>query len=178
MKETAVKSEQIYEGKIVKLRRDEVKTEKGVTAYREIISHNGGSAVLVVKDGKILIEKQFRYAYGEIINEIPAGKREGNEDFAETAKRELEEETGLVAENIIKLTEIYPSPGYTNEKIGIFYVDKFRIGETHFDNDEDLTVEWIDADILYEMIKNGEIKDAKTLTAILMYIAAKEKGEL
>ena len=100
MFEKTLSSKKIYDGRVIKLRVDEIETDKGVKQTREVVSHGGGAAVLVVKDGKILLEKQFRYPYKEIIWEIPAGKRDKGEDFIVTARRELEEETGYVAEKL------------------------------------------------------------------------------
>lgn len=169
MSEKKISSEKIFDGVVVKLRRDKVLTERGVETYREIVSHCGGACVLAVKDDKILLEKQFRYAYGKDIYEIPAGKRDSGEDFAVTAKRELEEETGLIPLNLKKITEIYPTPGYTDEIIGIFYADEFEEGNLHFDETEDLTSEWVDIEKVYKMMEDGEIVDAKTLIALLWY---------
>lgn len=171
MTEKTLSSEKIYDGKIISLRKDKIVTDKGSEQYREVISHGGGAAILVVKDGKILLERQFRYAYNEIIWEIPAGKRDKGEDFCETAKRELEEETGYRAEKLIKLFEIYPTPGYTDEKIAIFKAEGLRNGEKHFDEDEDIISEWIPEEKVFGMIENGEIKDAKSLVALLWYKA-------
>lgn len=169
MSEKKISTENIYDGVVVKLRRDKVLTERGVETYREIISHCGGACVLAVKDGKILLEKQFRYAYDKEIFELPAGKRDEGEDFFTTAKRELEEETGLIPLNLKKITEIYPTPGYTNEVIGIFYADEFEEGVKHFDETEDLISEWVDEKEVFEMVERGEILDAKTLIALLWY---------
>lgn len=169
MSEKKISSEKIYDGVVVKLRKDKIVTERGVESYREVISHGGGACVLAVKEGKVLLEKQFRYAYGEEIYELPAGKRDKGEDFFVTARRELEEETGLIPLNLKKITEIYPTPGYTDEVIGIFYADEFEKGEIHFDDTEDLTSEWVDLDEVYSMIESGEIKDSKTLIALLWY---------
>lgn len=177
MKETTLSSEKIYDGRIISLRKDEIITEKGVKQSREVVSHGGGAAVLVVKNGKILLERQFRYPYGEILWEIPAGKRDKGEDYAETAKRELEEETGYVAEKLVKLFEIYPTPGYTNEVIGIFKAEGLKKGVLHFDEDEDITSGWIPEEKVFEMIENGEIKDGKTLIALLWYKAEKARRE-
>ena len=177
MKETTLSSEKIYDGRIISLRKDEIITEKGVKQSREVVSHGGGAAVLVVKNGKILLERQFRYPYGEILWEIPAGKRDKGEDYAETAKRELEEETGYVAEKLVKLFEIYPTPGYTNEVIGIFKAEGLKKGVLHFDEDEDITSVWIPEEKVFEMIENGEIKDGKTLIALLWYKAEKARRE-
>ena len=169
MSEKKISSEKIYDGVVVKLRKDKIVTERGIESYREVISHGGGACVLAVKEGKVLLEKQFRYAYGEEIYELPAGKRDQWEDFYLTARRELEEETGLIPLNLKKITEIYPTPGYTDEVIGIFYADEFEQGEIHFDDTEDLTSEWVDLDKVYSMIESGEIKDSKTLIALLWY---------
>ena len=169
MSEKMISSQGIYDGVVVKLRRDKIVTERGVEGYREIISHGGGACVLAVKDGKVLLEKQFRYAYGEDIYEIPAGKRDKGEDFYLTAKRELEEETGLIPLNLKKITEIYPSPGYTDEVIAIFYADEFEKGNIHFDDTEDLTSEWVDIDVALKMVEDGRIKDGKTVIALLGY---------
>ena len=169
MSEKKISSQSIYDGVVVKLRKDKVVTENGVETYREIISHGGGACILAVKDGKVLLEKQFRYAYGEEIYEIPAGKRDKGEDFFITAKRELEEETGLIPLNLKKITEIYPTPGYTDEVIAIFYADEFMQGSIHFDDTEFLTSEWVDLEIVYKMVEDGVIKDSKTIIALLWY---------
>lgn len=169
MSEKKISSTQIYDGAILKLRRDKVLTERGIEAYREIISHGGGACILAVKDEKVLLVRQFRYAYGEEIYELPAGKRDDKEDFSVTARRELEEETGLIPLNLKMITEIYPTPGYTDEKIGIFFADEFKEGEVHFDDTEDLTSCWIDLETAYQMIERGEIKDSKTVIALLWY---------
>ncbi|MBR2336411.1 MAG: NUDIX hydrolase [Clostridia bacterium] len=169
MSERRISTESIYDGVVVKLRRDKVVTERGVETYREIVAHSGGACVLAVKDGRVLLEKQFRYAYGKDIYELPAGKRDGDEPFELTAKRELEEETGLIPLNLKKITVMYPTPGYTDEVIGIFYADEFKEGVLHFDDTEDLTSEWVDLDTVYKMVEGGEIADAKTLVALLWY---------
>ncbi|MBQ7373298.1 MAG: NUDIX hydrolase [Clostridia bacterium] len=169
MSEKKLSSQKIYDGVVVKLRRDKVVTDSGVETYREIISHGGGACILAVKDGKVLLEKQFRYAYGEEIFEIPAGKRDAGEDFYLTAKRELEEETGLIPLNLKKITEIYPTPGYTDEIIAIFFADEFEKGKINFDETEYLTSEWVDLSVAFKMVENGEIKDSKTVIALLWY---------
>lgn len=169
MSEKTLSSTPIYDGVVVKLRKDKILTQRGVESYREIVSHGGGACVLAVKDGKVLLERQFRYAYGEEIYELPAGKRDKGEDFFLTAKRELEEETGLIPLNLKKITEIYPTPGYTDEIIALFFADEFEKGELRFDDTEDLTSEWVSLQTAYKMIEDGKIKDSKTLVALLWY---------
>ena len=169
MSEKFISTTPIYDGVVVKLRKDKVITERGFETYREVIHHGGGACILAVKDKKILLVKQYRYAYGKEIYEIPAGKRDEGEDFFVTAKRELEEETGLIPLNLTKITEIYPTPGYTDEEIGIFFADKFEEGQINFDDTEDLSSEWVEEEKVFKMLENGEIKDAKTIIAILWY---------
>lgn len=156
----------LYKGKILNVRKDNVILPDGKDAVREIIEHNGGSAVLCEKDGKILMVRQFRYAYQKELLEIPAGKLNQGEDPKETAIRELEEEGGIKADKMELLVEVYPSPGYTNEIIRIYRAQGLTSTHAHLDEDEFLTAEWIDIEKLREMIKNGEIKDAKTLIAL------------
>ena len=100
----------IYKGKILSLRKDDIILPDGNNAIREIIEHSGGSAVLCVKDGKVLLVKQFRYAYKEEVWEIPAGKINPGESPEETALREIEEEGGVKAERVELLYTLYPSP--------------------------------------------------------------------
>ena len=167
--EKQITTKEIFNGKVLKIRLDEVELDDGRKGEREVVHHPGGAAILVVKDGKVLLERQYRYAVGKEVIEIPAGKRDKGEDFLQTATRELEEETGLRATKIEKLCEIIPSPGYTDEVIGIFYADEFISGHTHFDETEELTSFWVDLNEAYAMIARGEITDAKTLVALLKY---------
>ncbi len=110
----------LKKGKIVNLRCDDVLLPDGESCKREVIEHSGGAAVLCVKEGKVALVRQFRYAYGEELYEIPAGKLDAGEDPAVAAVRELSEETGLTAERLNLLYVLYPTPGYTNEKIYIY----------------------------------------------------------
>ena len=111
--------------------------------------------------------EQYRYPYGEVILEIPAGKRDGNEEPLEGGKRELREETGAVAENYTFLGELYPTPGYCGEVIYMYLATGLSFGETDPDDDEFLNVKKIPLEKAVDMIMKGEIKDAKTQTAIL-----------
>ena len=165
-KEKTVGENYIYKGKILNLRKDDVILPDGKPAVREIVEHSGGSAILCVKDGKVLLVKQFRYPYKEEIWEIPAGKVNAGETPEQTALRELKEEGGLLAEKIEKLFDVYPSPGYTEEVIRIYKADGLKETENSLDEDEFLTGEWFDIETLKKMVKNNEIKDGKTLIAL------------
>lgn len=169
LKEKTVQKNYVYRGKIINVRRDDAERPDGRPCVREVVEHPGGACVLCVKEGKVLLVKQFRYAYGEEIYEIPAGKLNVGEDPCITAVRELEEETGLISEEIEKLYTIYPTPGYSDERIYIYYVKKFQEGKQALDDGEFLNAEWVSLESAYSMIASGEIKDGKTIVALLHY---------
>ena len=173
--EKTVQKKYVYEGKILKLRNDDAQLPDGRPCKREIIEHSGGSCVLYVEDDKVLLVKQYRYAYGESIYEIPAGKLEKGEDPCLAAARELEEEAGVKAKQLQLLYVMYPTPGYTNEKIYIYQAIGGEQVSAHLDDDEFLDVEYIPMDTVKEMMQSGEIKDAKTLIALQAYLLAKNK---
>lgn len=165
--EKTIKENYIYKGKILNLRKDDIELPDGNGAIREIVEHSGGSAVLCEKDGKILMVRQFRYPYKKEIWEIPAGKINKGEDPEQTARRELKEEGGIQAEKMEKLFEVYPSPGYTEEIIHIFKAEGLKETDIHLDEDEFLSGKWFEKEDLKSMIESGEIKDGKTLIALL-----------
>ena len=165
--EKTVKETYLYNGKILNLKKDEVQLPDGKTAVREMVEHSGGSAILCEKDGKILLVKQFRYPYKEVIYEIPAGKLNAGEDPAQTAIRELEEEGGIKAERVVKMFDVYPTPAYTNEVIRIYRAEGLSESQIKLDEDEFLTSVWVDKIEIKKMIECGQIKDAKTLIALL-----------
>ncbi len=169
--EKTLKENVVYRGKILSLKCDEVLLPNGKTSKREVVLHNGGSCVLAAKDGKVLFVKQFRYAVGETLYEIPAGKLEKGEDPKAAAVRELEEECGLVAKNIELLYETYPTPGYSSEHIFIYRCTEFAEGKVHLDENEFLTGEWIAEDEAKKMMADGRIRDGKTIIALLRHFA-------
>lgn len=160
----------VYKGKILNLRNDEVMLPDGKTSKREIVEHSGGSAVYCERDGKVLLVKQFRYAYKRVLYELPAGKLNPGENPAFTAIRELEEECGVKAGKVELMFEIYPSPGYTDEIIRVYRATDLTEAKIHLDEGEFLTSEWIDKNELKKMIALGNIKDGKTLVALLSEI--------
>lgn len=168
-KETTKTKRYVYNGRILNLRQDDVVLPDGKEAKREIVEHKGGSAILVEKDGKILFVRQFRYAYNKELLEIPAGKLDASEDPKQTAIRELEEECGIVADMEF-IREVYPSPGYTEEVIRLYRAVNLREGKMHLDEGEFLTSCWIEIEKVKQMVKTGEIKDAKTLIALMEII--------
>ncbi len=167
--EKTVKKNYIYEGKILTLRCDDAELPDGKPCKREIIEHSGGACVLFVRDEKVLLVRQYRYAYGESVYELPAGKLEKGEDPAKAAARELEEEAGLKADELKLLYLVYPTPGYTNEKLYIYEATSATEGEKHLDEGEFLDAEFIPLKQVKEMLKRGEIRDAKTIIGLQAY---------
>ena len=172
--------EYLYDGRVVRLRRDNALLPNGNTAIREVVEHNGGVCVAALTDNdELLFVRQFRYPYGEVVLEIPAGKRDSiDEDPFECGRRELKEETGAIASNYIFLGELYPSPGYCSEIIWLYAATGLTFGETDLDDDEFLNVEKIPFEKAVDMVLSGEIKDAKTQTAILKVKLLKDKGKI
>lgn len=171
--EKKLSSERIYEGAILNVRRDKVTAVKG-TAHREIVEHNGAVAIVALTDdGKVIMVRQFRYACGRAILEIPAGKIDkGESDPAEVAKRELKEETGYSAKEIIHLGDGNPSCAYSEEVIHMYLMKGLTPGEQELDADEAIEVVELPFDEVYEMAARGELVDLKTIAALMM---AKER---
>ena len=168
LRETPLTSRYEYEGKIIHLRVDDARLPDGAVAKREVIEHPGGVGVLALTDeGEVLLVQQFRYPYGEITTEIPAGKRDRGEDPLETGKRELAEETGATADTFTPLGVIYPTPGYCDEIIHLYRATGLHFAEMHPDEDEFLNVVRLPLATLVERVMAGDIPDAKTQIAAL-----------
>ena len=166
--EKTLSSEKIFDGRILHIRRDTVLLPNGHQSTREVVDHPGGVGVLALDDqDRVLIVSQFRYPYEEVLREIPAGKLEYGEDPAEAAVRELREETGAVAGSFQSLGELYPSPGYCGEIIRMYLARELSFGDTDPDEDEFLGLERVPFSQLVEQVLSGEIKDAKTIVAVL-----------
>lgn len=172
--EKTVSKNYVYQGKILSLRNDDALTADGKACKREIVEHSGGACVLYAEKGKLLFVKQYRYAYGEEVLEIPAGKLEKGEDPAVAAKRELEEEAGIKVNDVERIFVLYPTPGYTNEKIYIYRASEGKRVAAHPDEGEFVSVVWkTEAEVL-EMLNRGELQDAKTLVAVQDYFLRKK----
>ena len=176
--EKTIKSEMIYEGKILNLRRDQVTTVNG-TSYREIIEHNGAVAVAAITDqGNMVMVKQYRKPTERVVLEVPAGKIDPGEEPLSAAKRELKEETGYTAGSIMHLSGFYPSVAYCKEVIYLYLCTDLVPGETHFDDNEALDIEEYHIDDLYNMVMRGKLEDAKSIIAILMVKSLMSEGKL
>lgn len=173
-KEIKLSGEVIYDGKILRLERDKVLCPSGKVSTREVIRGCLAVTILPVVNEKIVFEKQYRYCYDEIIYELPAGKVDKGEDILVAAKRELEEETGLKAENLEYLGEIYPSCGYTDEHIHLYLATDVKNGERNLGENEVIELYYFSLEEVLEMIKTKKIKDAKTIAAIMQYLLIKK----
>ena len=180
LEEKQLSKEYLYNGKIINLRLDEALLPNGNTALREVVEHPGGVCVAALTDNdEVLLVRQFRYPYSEIILEIPAGKRDHQgESPLECGMRELKEETGATAKNFFSLGELYPTPGYVDEVIFMYGATDLTFGDTCPDEDEFLSIEKIPLDTLVDKIMSGEIKDAKTQAAILKLKHLKDEGKI
>ena len=177
--EKTLTSETKFEGRIIKVLRDTVELENGKTSAREVVCHNGGVCVAALTEqNEVLLVRQFRYPYKEVLLELPAGKLEKGEDPFEAVKREQMEETGTTGENYISPGNLYPSPGYCGEIIRIWACRVAQKGEMHLDEDKFLEVERIPLDKAVEMVLNNEIPDSKTQVGILKTAALIKAGKL
>lgn len=160
----------VYEGRIITLRNDEVILPDGRSAKREYVRHKGGAAILAI-DGEecVYLVRQFRYPYRETLLEIPAGKLEEGEEALQTARRELGEEIGMTAVELVPFGMIYPTPGYTDERLYIFLARGLKPCEMRLDDGEFLNVERVKFDSILDRVLSGEIRDGKTCYAVMKY---------
>lgn len=167
--EKTIKSDAIYDGRIVKLRIDEVELPDGSLSKREIVEHQGAVAVLAVKDGQMLFVKQYRIASQQLLTEIPAGLLENGEDPEAAAIRECREEIGYRPLNLFKLGEFIPTPGYCTEKITLFCATEFVWDPLDEDPDEYIRVVKIPLRTVRTLFINGQFIDGKTVAALGYY---------
>lgn len=171
-------SRKVHEGRIVKLSVDTVRFPDGSTGELEMIRHPGAAAILPVvasaaeADPEILLLRQYRYASGGYLYEVPAGLPKGpQEAWDDCARRELEEETGHRASKLTRLTRILTTPGFTDEVIHLYLAEHLSAGESRLDEDEFVEVLRLRFSQALEMVRTGEIIDGKT-AALLLYAAA------
>ena len=169
MKEVRIGSEDLFTGVILDVKRDQVRLPDGRTSIRELIRHVGAVCVVpVTDDGKVVVERQYRYPIDQVITEIPAGKLDSREeDRLHAAQRELREETGITADRWTDMGLYYGAPAYADEKITMYLAQGLHRGEQHLDEGEFLNVSLVPMEELVEEILQGRITDGKTQAGIL-----------
>lgn len=167
--EVKTDSQEIFDGVILHVFKDTVQLPNGNPATREVIRHVGAVGIVpLTDDGKVIIEKQFRYPLNRIVTEIPAGKLDSfSEDRLSAAKRELEEETGYTAAEWIALGDYIPTCAYCDERITLYLAKGLSLGTRHLDEDEFLNFETVPLSDLVDAVMDGRITDGKTQVAIL-----------
>lgn len=165
--EKTLRTKTIFEGKIIHVHVKDVLLPNGKESKREVVDHPGAVAVIAkTDDDKYLFVRQFRKPLEKTIIEIPAGKLEKNEDPKETAKRELYEETGYIADTLEYVISFYTSPGFANEIIHLYEASHLKTGKPHTEEDEFVEVLKLSLEEAKAYIKTKDIIDAKTLYAI------------
>jgi ADP-ribose pyrophosphatase len=167
--EHCITTEVIASGGMLTVKRDQVRLPNGHTSQREYVTHPGAVAVVpLLSNGNVVLERQFRYPLHQVFIEIPAGKIDPGEDVLITGQRELLEETGYTAKEWIKLSQLHPCIGYSDEVIHLYLARDLDAGIHQRDEDESLEVfEASFADCL-TMIQNGQITDGKTIVALML----------
>ncbi len=180
LEEKTVDSRLIFDGTVVHLYKDTVRLPNGEASVREYIKHIGAVCILPLTDkGEVLLERQYRYAVGQVLTEIPAGKLDApDEDPLSAAIRELKEETGATAGEMIPLGDYYGSPAILGERIRMFLAKGLSFGETDFDDDEFLEVFRLPLEEAEAAVLRGEIPDGKTQAAILRAAAMRRAGSI
>ncbi|MBO5101593.1 MAG: NUDIX hydrolase [Clostridia bacterium] len=167
--EKQISREKIFKGNVLEVVRDTVELPNGKPATREMCLHLGAVAVIpILPDGRVVMERQYRYPIERVVLEIPAGKLDyKGEDPLAAAHRELREETGAIAGKMTPLGELVASPALISERIQLYLAEELTFGERELDEDEFLEVEYIPLSELVEMVMRGEICDGKTQIAVL-----------
>lgn len=167
-----LKSEGVFEGKIINVRTGVVRLDDGAEAYREIVEHRGAVAMIPVLDkDRVILVRQYRLAVGRDVLEIPAGKIEEGEEPLMACTRELEEETGYVSQRIVPVGAFHPSVGFLTEKIYLYLAFDLEKTRQHLDVDERIDLVEMTTDEIRRKIANREFEDAKTIIGLHEYLA-------
>jgi ADP-ribose pyrophosphatase len=169
-------SRDIYEGRVIKLRVDEIEVKNGLNVRREVIEHPGAVVILPIdNEGNVLWERQYRYAAGRYLMELPAGTLEKGEDPADCARRELIEETGFAGAEWQLLGRFFSAPGFCTEYMYCFLATNLTPDYAEGDEDEDIEIVPLSLEDSLAMIDRGEVEDAKSLAAMHLYLRKRAK---
>ncbi len=167
--ETSRQVRRPFRGQVFDVEVHEVTLPDGKTGKRELVRHAGGACVLALDEqGRVPMVRQYRKAFEHVLLEVPAGKLEVGEDPLACAQRELQEETGVVAAHYRKLGTLYPSPGYCSEQLHLYLATGLTTGPARPDAGEFVSCEWVPFADLIQAIEADQIRDAKTVVALLM----------
>lgn len=169
LKPTVVKQELVYEGRVFEVSVSDALSAAGNPMKIEIVHHPGGaSAIPVSAEGKIALVRQYRFPPKRFCLEIPAGRINRGDTPLESARRELEEEVGVLAHRMESLCEFYPTPGYCEERLYVYLATELEQTRQNLDSDEEIEVYWLAIDEALSLVRSGEIDDAKTIIALLL----------
>jgi|SRR6516162_5090659 ADP-ribose pyrophosphatase len=170
-KAKVLKSEMIYEGKVFGVRADAVEEPSGVKATRVVITHPGSVVVLpVLDDGRILLIEQYRHATRQYLWELVAGRIDAEETVKEAAARELKEETGYSAKRFSEFLDIWPTPGFLEERMHLLLAEGLTEGKAAPEEDEKIISHAYTVEELKQMMKSGRLQDGKSIAGILYYL--------
>lgn len=177
-KGTRVSGRRVYSGRVLQLDVDEVEEPGGVRATREVVRHSGSVAALAVhEDGRLVLVQQYRYPVNEAVWELPAGRLEPGEAPAAGAARELEEEVGLKAGHLEPLLVFYTTPGFCDERMHLYRASALASVEARPDADERIVSKTFTLEEARAMIQRGEVREGKTLVALLLETERRRGGQ-
>lgn len=169
-KSRVISSRTVYRGPVFSVSTDNVEEPGGIRARRDVIHHSGSVVVLAVDSGRpprILLERQYRYAAGDFLWELPAGRIDPGEQELAAAKRELLEETGYTAKNWKRILKFYASPGFVAETMAVYLATGLRSGPAQPEEDEKISIRFVPLPQAVNMVVRGVIRDAKTISSTL-----------
>jgi len=176
-REETLSSRRLYEGAVVRLRVDRVRMSTGHEAVREVVEHRGAVTIVAVNaEGQVLLVRQHRYPTGRSLLELPAGTLDRDEEPEACAARELEEETGFRAGRLQRLGGFYVAPGYSTEYLHAYLATDLEPGNAGGDDDEEIQVLALPLTDVLGMVEAGELEDAKSLAALLLYLRLEESS--
>ena len=164
-------SEQVFEGKVFSVDRDRVKMPNGRTVTVDVVRHSRSVVLVPVPaPGKVILVRQYRYAVNAFLWELPAGSVDEGESPEDAARRECHEEIGLLPSTIVRLSAMFPTPGYCDEEMVFFRLSGLEATDekAEVDEDEDIVVKLFDLADARDMVRNGEIRDMKTLVGLTL----------